>query len=72
MLLVSHSTFLPSRLCRLHKSRCSNSGHFRDNLTGFDVVRFDAWLKLPEGVSTRDYVREHYGEEAVSLILALL
>ena len=41
---------------------------------GFDVVVFDEWLEVPmvEGTSTRSFIEEHYGPEAVKLVEGLL
>lgn len=43
-----------------------------DNLTGFDVVAFDAMIKPVDGESTMDAVRSRYGDAAVRLIEHLL
>ena len=41
-------------------------------ITGFDVVRFDDWLGTPDGVSTHDYLKTSYGEEALALVQGFL
>ncbi len=41
-------------------------------ITGFNIVRFDQHIWVPEGISTKDWVRQHFGEEAVTLIEALI
>jgi hypothetical protein len=44
-----------------------------DNITGFDIVRFDEKLiKSPNGKSISDVVLERYGKDAVELVEALL
>ena len=44
-----------------------------DNLTGFDVVKFDEeFLKSPDGKSVEDITRERYGDEGVRILKALL
>ena len=45
---------------------------FWDDVTGFDVVCFDDWLKVPDGKSTEGVVRERYGAAAVKLCRELL
>ena len=37
-----------------------------------DVVYFDQWLQTPKGISTNQYVKEKYGDEAVELINSLI
>lgn len=39
---------------------------------GFDIVKFDNDLAVPDGTSTRHYVETHYGDEAVVLIEKLI
>ncbi len=41
-------------------------------VTGFDVVKFDQHLHVPEGVSTREWIRQQYGDNAVVLIETLI
>lgn len=43
-----------------------------DNLLGFDVIRFDEWLKPPDGTSTSQHIIDKYGEEAEQMIRNLL
>ena len=44
-----------------------------DNITGFDIVKFDnEFIKAPDGQSTSDVVLERYGDEAMCLCLTLL
>jgi len=38
---------------------------------GFDVVSFDAAMKVPNGASLQDFVQDKYGENAVALIKQL-
>lgn len=30
----------------------------------FDIIMFDKWLRTPEGVSTKDYIKEKFGLKA--------
>ncbi len=41
-------------------------------VTGFDVVKFDEHLAVPEGISTREWIRQQYGDNAVSLVETLI
>jgi hypothetical protein len=44
-----------------------------DNMTGFDIVKFDQEFIQPEdGYSTQDAVQDKYGDEAVQLVYDLL
>lgn len=45
---------------------------FYDGIFGFDVVRFDEWLEVPDGTSTKDFIHTKHGQEAVELIERLL
>ena len=45
---------------------------FMHPLFGFDVVAFDAWLRVPDGVSTRNTIIERYGQEACDMVFSLL
>jgi hypothetical protein len=46
---------------------------FMDKLTvGFDIVKFDEAIEVPEGISTKDHILAHYGQEGVDLILKLM
>lgn len=43
-----------------------------DNITGFDVIKFDdGWIKSGDG-SMHDAVLEKYGEEGVQIIKGLI
>lgn len=46
--------------------------HYLDLLTGFDIVRFDDWLKTPDGTSTADFLKQKYGNEAYNLVKRLI
>ena len=49
-----------------------NLGDFWDgNILGFDIVKFDHWLNMPDK-SCRDAVVEKFGEEAAKLIERLI
>ncbi len=43
-----------------------------DNILGFNVIAFDDWLKTPDGISTRDFIRQKYGDEAVAIVEDLI
>ena len=45
---------------------------FMHPLLGFDVVKFDDWLKPPDGTSTEDFIKQQYGPEAVALMHKLI
>lgn len=46
--------------------------HFYRFDSGFDVVEFDKFLGVPDGVSTREFLADRYGDEAVRLIEKLI
>lgn len=39
---------------------------------GFDVIRFDEWLRTPDGKSTDEFLQEKYGGVACDLVKALI
>ena len=44
-----------------------------DNLVGFDVVKFDEeFVKPRNGQSTKQKVKDKYGEEGVELVVSLI
>ena len=45
---------------------------FWDPMIGFDVFKFDKWVKTPDGVSCRAHVVKTYGRDAVDLIELLI
>ena len=46
---------------------------FLDNLTGFDVVKFDDdFIKAPDGTSTAQAVKAKYGQEGLDICNALI
>ena len=45
---------------------------FWDIQTGFDIVKFDEWLKVPDGVSTREFIFQKFGSNAVLLVETLI
>jgi len=45
---------------------------YLDPILGFDIVKFDDFLKIPNGISARDYITKQYGLEATLLIKDLL
>jgi hypothetical protein len=44
---------------------------FLDPITGFDVIKFDEWLKVPDGTSTKDYLTKKYGVRSAALVMEL-
>lgn len=43
-----------------------------DNMIGFDIVAFDAWLKVCDGKSTKEFIFDQYGQKGVDIIETLL
>lgn len=41
-------------------------------ITGFDIVKFDNDLNVPDGKSLKDFVIEKYGKDAARLIQQLI
>lgn len=41
-------------------------------ITGFDVVKFDEFIKTPDGTSTNDHITAVYGERALELVHSLI
>jgi len=53
---------------RFQKTFGVSLSRFFGNLTGFDVVEFDKFVKPQEGESTADAVERKWGKEAVNII----
>lgn len=45
---------------------------FQQPIFGFDVIKFDRYVKTPNGISTADYVDKKYGPGAADLIREIL
>jgi hypothetical protein len=45
---------------------------FLHPIFGFDVIRFDEFLRVPDGTSTKHFIEKKYGNEAVKLIQELI
>ncbi len=45
---------------------------WESNILGFDIIKFDKWLKVKDNESTADVVKKRYGEEGLRIIKALL
>jgi len=45
---------------------------FYHPIFGFDVIKFDSHLKVPDGVSTADLILKKHGQGAVDLVRALI
>lgn len=39
---------------------------------GFDLVGFDEFIKTPDGVSTKQFITEKYGQHACQLIMRMI
>ena len=49
-----------------------NMHPFFDYVMGFDVVAFDKYLEVPDGTSTKEFIAEKYGDDAVTLVENLI
>jgi hypothetical protein len=47
-------------------------GRFMHPLFGFDVIAFDDWVRVPEGVSLHDEILKRWGREAEELICQIV
>ena len=45
---------------------------FHHRLLGFEIIEFDAWLKVPDGTSTADHIKKNFGEDALRMVEHLL
>jgi len=45
---------------------------FWDGMFGFDVIRFDKYIRTPDRKSMRDYITENHGEVAMRLVELLV
>ena len=45
---------------------------FWDAFTGFDVIKFDEWIKVPDGASTSNHIKKKYGKQAEQLVRRML
>lgn len=45
---------------------------WQNNIFGFNVVAFDKWLKVPDGVSTWSVIQKRYGDEGIRIIERLV
>ena len=41
-------------------------------ITGFNICKFDDYIKTPNGISTKMFIEEKYGKNAVKLIESLI
>jgi len=57
---------------RFRQATGLNLFHYWDTLTGFDVLKFDAQIQTPDGVSTREHLRVTRGDVAVQVVEDLL
>ena len=57
---------------RFRRTFGSDMSHFMHPLFGFDVIGFDRWLKTPDGISTSDFIKKEYTDEAEALIREIL
>jgi len=42
--------------------------NYHDFILGFDVIKLDTDLKVPDNMSMRDFIQKEYGENGVKLI----
>jgi len=45
---------------------------YADPIFGFDVVKLDKDIKVPGGISTSDFIKRKYGEEARDMVSAMI
>lgn len=45
---------------------------FWDPFTGFEIMKFDAWLKTPDNLSTKEFVETKFGAAATGIVSALI
>ncbi len=45
---------------------------FFNPIIGFDVIKFDVFIKTPDGVSTSQYVEKKYGYEGLTILKKIL
>lgn len=48
------------------------AGNIITLLTGFDIISFDKAIKTPDGISTKNWIKQQYGEKAQDLISWLI
>lgn len=41
---------------------------FMHPLLGFDIIKFDDYVKTPDGESLHDFIGRKYGDEAIAII----
>lgn len=70
---------LPEITALLHKHKLRFLEVFKrsiflyfDPLTGFDSIEFSDFLEVPDDISAKDFIQEHYGDEGVTIIEALI
>jgi len=70
---VEHNSKLIGQYERSFKAVFKKDLHrYMHPLWGFDIVSFDADLEVPDGISTKDFIKSKYGLTAVHLIEDLL
>ncbi len=42
------------------------------NILGFDVIKFDEWLEVPEDISTMEHIKVKFGQDGCDIINKLL
>ena len=45
---------------------------YLNQITGFDLVEFDRRIKVPDGISTKDFIETKYGKVGVTIIENLI
>ncbi len=43
-----------------------------NNLIGFDFIKFDDYLQIPEDISMRDFIADNYGDDAMNMVFDLI
>ena len=46
--------------------------NFIDPVLGFDIVKFNEWLNIPDGFSTKDFLSKEYSENVCKMIEGLI
>ena len=70
---VEHNAKLLGQYERSFKAVFKKDLHrYMHPLWGFDIASFDADLEVPDGISTKDFIKSKYGYPAVAMIKELL
>lgn len=61
-----------SQKYKFHDIFGMNLSDYSCPIFGFDIIKFDESLRTPDGKSTREWVKEKYGQEGLDIILTLM